>query len=332
MSNLPSAYHSAENEKFMQSKTRRGDGQEGTVAQRHHQKRKGEQLARQLGWLSIGLGLAEIFLPRKVTKIVGAGSEDRQLLRLCGVREIATGLGMLTQGRPSDWAWARIAGDVMDVACLGAAFTLPHAKRDRIAVATAVVAGVTALDWLCIQQLNGNSGKMFEGDALPVKKSVAVNRSPEDVYQFWRDFQNLSRFMTNIISVQVISEKFSHWVVQAPGGTTVEWDAEITDDRPNELIAWRTRERTSVTHSGSVRFMPGPGGRGTVVTVKMQYHPPGGVIGSTLATLMGKEPGQQVQEDLRRLKQVLETGEIVRSEGSLVGTGLSQQRPGRPPE
>ncbi len=137
--------------------------------------------------------------------------------------------------------------------------------------------------------------------------------------------------MVNVISVQVTDDRHSHWVVPAPGGTTVEWNAEITDDQPNELIAWQTLEGSQVRHTGSVRFLPGPGGRGTVVTVNLHYQPPGGSIGATVASLMGKDPGQQVQEDLRRFKQVMETGEVVLSEGSLYGTGLKDQRPGQPP-
>jgi uncharacterized membrane protein len=309
-----------------------GHEQENIRWKHKSQRKKGEQLARQLGWLSIGLGLVEIAAPQKVTEFLGIGREGRLLLRVCGAREIASGLGLLSQRRTTGWVWSRIAGDMIDVACLSAAFTRPFAKRDRIAAATAMVAGVTAMDWLCLEELNGQSGRAFEGEARPVKKSMAINRPPEDVYRFWRDFQNLSRFMKHILSVQVISDRRSHWVVQGPGRTKVEWDAEITDDQPNEFIAWRTCEPSSVRHSGSVRFMRGPGDRGTILTVKMQYHPPGGVLGVTLATLMGTDPEQQMQEDLRRLRQVMETGEIVQSEGSLFGTGLRQQRPGRPPK
>lgn len=294
-------------------------------------KRKGTQLAQQLGWLSIGLGLVEIVAPRQVTEFLGLDSRGQRLVRACGVREIASGLGLLSQRQPAAWAWSRIAGDIMDVAALSAAFTLPSASRERIAAATAIVAGVTALDWLCVQQLNGQPEKLLQGEAQPVTTSIVVNRSPEEVYQFWRDFHNLSQFMSHVISVRMLNEKDSHWVVEAPVGRTIEWDAEITDDQPNELLAWRTLEHAGVKHSGTVQFRRAPGGRGTVVNVQMQYHPPGGVMGSTLASLLGKEPGQQIREDLRRLKQVLETGEIVRSEGSLYGTGLRQQRPGQPP-
>jgi uncharacterized membrane protein len=310
--------------------TSRLSRREETTNQRHT--RNGEKLARQLGWVSIGLGLAELVAPRKMAEWMGVDTGEQQLLRVCGLRELATGVGILTQRDPSPWMWGRIAGDMMDVACLSAALTLPAANRERLAAATAMVAGVTALDWLCVQQLTDDGGLPSGQEALPVSKSIAVNRSPEEVYRFWRDFQNLSRFMTNIISVRVSSDTHSHWKVKAPGGTTVEWEAEITEDRPHELIAWRTREHSTITHSGWVRFMPGPRGRGTIITVKMQYHPPGGKIGAALATLMGKEPGQQVHEDLRRFKQVMETGEVVRSEGSLRGTGFTEQRPGQPPE
>jgi len=305
--------------------------QPGPGWKQNMERMKGERLAQRLGWLSMGLGILEIAAPGKVVDFLGVRKEDRLLLGLLGVREIASGIGILSQRRPIGWIWSRIGGDIMDVAVLSAAFTLPNAKRDRIVAATAMVAGVTAMDWLCVQRLSGNPSRVFEDEMIPVKKTIAVNRSAEEIYRFWRDIQNLPRFMTHVISVRVINERKSHWVVQAPGGTTIEWEAEITEDQPNELIAWRTCEGTSVSHSGSVRFMRGPGGHGTIVTVKMQYSPPGGVMGAALASLMGNEPGQQIQEDLRRLKQVMETGEVVRSEGSLVGTALSQQRPGHPP-
>jgi uncharacterized membrane protein len=143
--------------------------------------------------------------------------------------------------------------------------------------------------------------------------------------------ENLPRVMSHIESVQMIDERRSHWVAKAPVGSKVEWDAEIIDDRPNELIAWRSLEGSDVEHSGSVRFERAPGGRGTIVRVEMHYMPPAGPIGVLVAKVIGEAPEQQVQEDLRRFKQVMETGEIIRSDGSLMGTGVTQQRPAQPP-
>jgi uncharacterized membrane protein len=128
----------------------------------------------------------------------------------------------------------------------------------------------------------------------------------------------------------VIDDRRSHWKARGPAGKTVEWDAEIIDDRPNERIAWRSLEGADVENSGVVRFVKAPGGRGTEVHVEIRYSPPGGVLGAWLAKLFGEEPGQQVEDDLRALKQIMETGEVVRSEGTLGGR-RALQRPAQPP-
>ena len=163
-----------------------------------------------------------------------------------------------------------------------------------------------------------------------MRKSLIINRTPEELYQFWRNFENLPRFMPHLESVQVRGEGRSHWVAKAPAGTSVEWDAEITEDRPNELISWRSLEGADVDNSGTVRFESAAGGRGTIVKVDINYNPPGGVIGAAIAKLFGEEPGQQAQESLRCLKQVMETGEVVISDGTVWDNGLLTQRPAQP--
>jgi uncharacterized membrane protein len=163
-----------------------------------------------------------------------------------------------------------------------------------------------------------------------VKKSLIINRTPEELYRFWRDFENLPRFMKHLESVRVTGDGRSHWVAKAPAGSSVEWDAEITEDRPNELIAWRSLEGADVDNSGSVRFERAPGNRGTIVKVEIDYNPPGGVIGAAVAKLFGEEPGQQTQDALRCLKQVMETGEIIISDGTVWDNGLLTQRPAQP--
>jgi uncharacterized membrane protein len=239
------------------------------------------------------------------------------------MREIASGIGILSQRRPTEGVWSRVGGDAIDLACLGAAFLSPGVRQDRVAAATAAVLGVTLVDVLCAQQLSRQ--------AVRVRRSIMINRTPDELYQFWHDFQNLPRFMYHLESVRMTGQGRSHWVAKAPAGATVEWDAVITADHPNSLIAWRSLEGADVEHTGSVRFEPAPGGRGTVVTVELVYHPPGGAIGRSFAKLFGEAPEQQVQDDLRRFKQVMETGEVIRSDGSLQGMGAVAQRPARPP-
>jgi uncharacterized membrane protein len=148
-----------------------------------------------------------------------------------------------------------------------------------------------------------------------VEQAVTINRRPEELYRFWRSFQNLPRFMNYLVSVHEIDERRSHWTAKAPAGRTVEWDAEIINEIPNELIGWRTLDGADVISAGSVRFRDAGPGRGTEVLVHLQYSPPGGKIGAAVAWALGHEPNQTIQEDLRRFKQLMEAGEVPTTEG-----------------
>jgi uncharacterized membrane protein len=150
---------------------------------------------------------------------------------------------------------------------------------------------------------------------IKVEKSVTVNRAPEELYRFWRNFENLPRFMNHLESVRMTGGNSSHWVAKAPAGSSVEWDAEIYNEKENELIAWRSLEGADVDSAGSVHFQAAPGGSGTEVRVVLKYDPPGGIIGATIAKLFGEEPSQQIEEDLRRFKQVMEAGETSTTTG-----------------
>lgn len=146
-----------------------------------------------------------------------------------------------------------------------------------------------------------------------VEKSILIDKSPEELYTFWRSFENLPRFMKHLESVSCTGLNRSHWVAQGPTGN-VEWDAEIYNDKPNELIAWRSLPGSDITNAGSVRFTR-LGGRGTEVKVVLNYNAPGGKLSALMAKLFGREPGQMIADDLRRLKQILETGEVATTEG-----------------
>jgi uncharacterized membrane protein len=285
-----------------------------------------EKIARGLGWFSIGLGLAEIAAPRELARLIGVRGNYSGLFRMLGAREIASGIGILTgrgQGNSPNafWLWSRVGGDAMDLALLGAASKLRRSDKGRIAAATAAVAGVTALDMIFSRRLSRRNGA--KSGAIRVSQAVTINRSPEELYGFWRDFQNLPRFMKHLESVWELGNRRSHWVSKAPAGRRVEWDAEITEDRPNELIAWRSLEGADVDNIGSVRFERAPGGRGSIVRVEMQYNPPAGVVGATIAKLFGEDPEWQIKDDLRRFKQVIETGEVITTEGQPAGRARS---------
>ncbi|XGV98549.1 MAG: SRPBCC family protein [Leptolyngbya sp. BL-A-14] len=150
---------------------------------------------------------------------------------------------------------------------------------------------------------------------IRVEKTVSINRSVEDLYAYWHNFEQLPTFMKHIQSITVIDPRRSHWVAKAPMGQSIEWDADIIDDRPNELIAWASVEGADVDHSGFVRFKSAPADRGTEVKVVIEYNPPGGVLGAALAKLFGEEPEQQIGDELNRFKQLMEAGEIATTEG-----------------
>jgi uncharacterized membrane protein len=280
-----------------------------------------EQDARGLGWLSIGFGLAEVMAPYSLARFLGIRNHGI-LFRLMGLREIATGIGILTQRRPAGWLWARVGGDIMDLIALRKAFNSERAKPVNIAIATIVVGGITALDARCAQELSDSNGAETDG-TVKVIKTILINRPPEELYRYWRDLQNLPRFMKNLESVEVTALKISRWTAKGPAGASVKWDAEITEDQSNEYIAWRSLEGADVENSGWVRFEAAPGGRGTIVSVEMQYSPPAGALGATVAKILGRAPEQEVEEDLRRFKQVMETGEIITTEGQPAGRSSS---------
>ncbi len=160
-------------------------------------------------------------------------------------------------------------------------------------------------------------GRRIRGNlGIKVERRGRVEASPERVYRFWRDLENLPRFMSHLERVRVLDDRRSRWTVRAPAGMTVEWDAEIINDQPNELIAWRSLAAAAVDHAGSVRFQPAPDGEGTIVHVSLQYDPPGGGAGHAVAALFGEDPGRQIEEDLLALGRAME---VSRREASSAG-------------
>src|SRR4051812_16308227 len=277
------------------------------------------RLARGLGWFSIGLGLAEVLAPGGLAKMIGV-PERRALFRALGFREIASGVAILTQTQPAPGLWSRVGGDAMDLALLGAAFGSGRTSKGRLAGAVAAVAGVTALDVICSKRLSDRHG------ASRVETSITIDRTPADLYAFWHDFEQLPRFMNHLKEVRSIGNNLTHWVAKGPMNANVEWDAEIVNDRANELIAWRSIEGSDVYTAGSVRFQPAAGNRGTMVRVTFEYKPPAGKVGTMVAKLFGENPEKQVAVDLRRFKQLMETGEIARTEGQPAGRPSSTSK------
>ncbi len=155
--------------------------------------------------------------------------------------------------------------------------------------------------------------------SIKVEKTVTINKPADELYRYWHNFENLPTFMKHLKSVKVYNEKRSHWIANAPLGNNVEWDADILEDRENEFISWASVEGADVDNSGFVRFKKAPGDRGTEVKVVLEYNPPGGALAATVAKLFGEEPEQQIGDELRRFKMLMEAGEIATTEGQPSG-------------
>jgi uncharacterized membrane protein len=146
---------------------------------------------------------------------------------------------------------------------------------------------------------------------LKIKKSIVVNRTPEQCYRFWRQLDNLPRIFNHIKSIHTLDDRQSHWKAEAVSGHSIEWDAQIVSDIENEMIGWRSLEGSEMDTAGSVRFERTriPGGRGTTVRVTLKYHPPGGALAAVLMQLLGRSPAKQLEDDLRRFKEIMEKPE-----------------------
>jgi uncharacterized membrane protein len=286
--------------------------------------------ARGLGWFSVALGAFQIIAPETVASVAGARIRPRTAatMRLLGLRELASGVGILSETRPAAWLWARVVGDAMDLALLGKTLANPKCQRTRTMTALGSVLAVTALDVKSAVELTQRERRGFaEPEGIHVISAITVNRPRDEVYRYWRDLEHLPKFMAHLESVQMQDGR-SKWRAKGPLGIPVEWEAEIVADQPNENLAWRSCEGSDVPNQGSVRFLDAPGGRGTEVRVELRYDPPTGAFGALVAKLFGAEPGQEIAGDLRRFKQVIETGEVLHSDASL----HKGPHPARPPE
>lgn len=295
--------------------------------------RRSQGTARVLGWFSLGLGAAAIAATPRLSRLCGVDDSRtaRTVLRVAGVRELGHAAALLIPRRAGWGTWTRVAGDIMDLAACGRAMSgRKGERRRRLMYTTGALAGITVVD--LYTALRTTRGGRVTGRNR-VHGAVTINRTMEEAYRFWHDFENLPRFMYHLQSVRMTGVRQSHWTAKAPAGRSVQWDAEVVEDRPNELIRWRSTEGATVPNSGSVRFMRAAGGHGTEVRVELEYSVPGGKLGAMVAKVFGENPQQQVCDDLRRFKQVIETGEIVRSDGSPQGSSMQQQakqRPARP--
>lgn len=283
-----------------------------------------ENGAKGLGALSLVVGIPQILMPGRMNRLIGLRDDatTRVWMRAVGAREIAAGVGILSRRRPTGWLWARVAGDTMDLALLGGALRGKSRRPGRTLAATGAVAGTLAADLVDSVKLSRGeapAADQQQARSMHVRAATTVRRDRDELYALWRDFERFPQFMAHLENVAATGPGRSHWKARGPLGMNVEWDAEITEDLPGERISWRSREGAKVESSGTVRFVAAPAGQGTEVHLELRYDVPGGAVGSLIARLFGEEPAAQISDDLRRFKQIVETGEIARSDGSPEG-------------
>ena len=285
-----------------------------------------DKVMRGLGWLSLGLSIPPLLMPKEFGRALGVGDAPRHRATAVavGVQELGAAAGLLGQKSPA-WLWYRTAGDLMHLGMLGRALKNHDGRGlERTAAAFAAVLGITGVD---VYAAVTRSRRKVEMDTTA---TTTVGLSEQEVYEMWRHLDNLPKFMAHLEEVRPDGNGRSHWRAAAPFGRTVEWDAEITADVPGERLAWRSLDGADIQNEGEVRFVPAPGDRGTEVYVKLRFTVPGGKLGETVARYFGEHPGQQLDDDLRRFKQVAETGEVVRSEGAPGGKWARREFPQHP--
>ncbi len=289
-----------------------------------------------LGWLSVALGLGGLLMPRTVGRLSGLSGREALLVAV-GVRELASGVGLLTQRDKVPWLWARVAGDALDLAILGLASRGRGSAAARAAT-SAVVAAITAADVAAAVVNQRPSVQASPLRDVYLERSIIVNKTPVECYDWWRDLRNMPRFTRNLEKVTPLDETHSHWVSREFAGTRLEWRSRINEDVPGKRILWSATQESLFIHAGSVTFAPATGGRGTLITASIHYHVPGGRLGAALAQFLGPDPMGEVRENLRRFKQLLETGEIATTIGqpsgsrSLLGRLLPEGRKSRQPD
>jgi uncharacterized membrane protein len=292
---------------------------------------------RGLGVTSLALAVAPLVRTETVARLTGTDDSTtaRAVIGAVGARELAHAVALLAG--PPAMVWTRVLGDAADLTLLERARRARGgARRRRTTLATAAVAGIAAVDaYAAVRSARHRQHGRGRPGPLHLEASVTVNKPVGEVYRYWRDFENLPSFMLHLQSVTADGDGRSHWKANAPVKRSVEWDAEMTGDEPNRRISWKSLPKSGIDNSGTVHFATTPDGRGTEVRVTLHYDVPGGALGRAVAKLWGEEPEQQVRDELRRFKQVMETGQIVRSDGLPEGTDARHQmaqRPAQPPK
>lgn len=257
-------------------------------------------LARGVGWLSLGLAATQLVAPRLVLHLIGASTSRRAtaVVRLLGLAKLGTGLAVLFRPRRPGPLIARVAHDVLDLGLAEVAGT--HRVFGALAIG-----GVGAVNTIAARRAIAASPEKR------VMYSVTINRPADEVYAFFRRFESFPGFMDHIEAVRELDERHSLWIARLPTGRSIEWKARITEDRPGEAIAWESIE-SPIKTAGRITFAQAPGSDLTEVRVEMKL----GLVGRASAALAKLFAKPQIKGDLRRFKQVLETGEVLFSDAS----------------
>jgi len=287
-------------------------------------RRNGSGPAEALGYLSLGLGLTGVMFARRLNRVLGISHRRAPgITRAVGVRELFTGARLLTGRRPARWLWARVAGDLVDLSLLVTALRGSRRGKGRVLGTIAAIGGITAIDFLAAARARKTTTALAPE---PVQRAITIAVPPEQAYAFWRELPNLPSFMPRLVSIEPLDPRRSRWRARGPAGKLLEWEALIIEDIPDQLIRWHSLPGSAIQHRGSVQFRPAPAGRGTEVSLEVQYEIPGGQLGRRLSTLTNEVVGVHIQNNLRRMKQILEVGEIVCSDAS-AHRGLHPARP-----
>jgi uncharacterized membrane protein len=270
--------------------------------------------AKALGWFSLALGTAEFLFPRRLAHAIGAPPKPITM-RLMGLREVAVGVGILAAERKAGWIKARVAGDAIDLAMLKSSFDSRRGNRIRLACTVAGVAAVTAADVIYARKF---AARESSGTGrIRVEASMAVNKPAAECYEFWREAGNFPKFMKNVEAAQTNGDR-THLKVRE-GLATFEWDAEITEEIPNEAISWRSVNSAKLPNSGSVRFEPRLGARGATVRLAMEFDSPAAGLRGMADGFLKTIARHRVRENLRRFKSVIECGEFPVTKGQPSG-------------
>lgn len=268
-----------------------------------------KRLPEALAYFSLGLGAAEMTASDTVARLSGIPNTHHGLIRAMGLREVAAGAAMLSDPLDPKWSWARVGGDAIDLALIMLSFGSPRARRGRLFASMLTVLGVTALDVLTATFLTRTQTDrvhrrhLTRGRGERIEQSIAINCSPDQAYAFIHDFSKWPNIMPNLRTVQQNGDAELHmkaWINRQD----VEWRSDVIEDRPNEMISWRARDNGSYLKAGSIKMGWIPGGRGTLVRVEILQKP------LPVSAALDQSLDFRLREGLRRMKALIETGEI----------------------